>query len=216
MSAPTMTALDFTSVTTAEQEMLDLMLLHPQGIREDDLNPKKRVRRAAALARWKVDGIVIPVGTHYYPRVQLDPAVVTPEALRDAHARALAPHWRILQDADAALEEQRAFAAQVVARVPDLLRATGSSNQIAEDFGALQHSADWPRRSVLDEVANASWGVYRVRIKFDKTGLDWQELIDRTEELIAAERVAEAASAAAEAARQAMIDPDADPLGGDA
>lgn len=199
--------------SAAEQEMLDLLLRYPDGIREDDLNPKKRVRRGQALDEWKAAGWVIDDGTgRHRPRVKLAPAAIDPAQQVDAHARTLQADWRTVMEARARLDAQWRITTALIDAMPDLVRNAADIHALDEDFAALQASPDWPARSLLDEATSAVWGIRRVRAQAEASGVDWVAIVARAEQLNAAEDAV--ATAAARRARAA--DPEADPLGGDA
>jgi len=200
----------------AEQEMLDLLLRYPHGVRVSDLNPKKRVRRGEALTRWQDAGWLTSAGTQYWPMVALAPAAIDPDQQVDAHARAVMDDWRLIGDAHGMLEREHVHQIGALASIDELVHTSTCAQELMEGFSALQRSPALSMRATLDQVANAIWQVHRVRLQAEGSGVDWEDIIERSEEMIAQARSAEDAARRAAEAQATSIDPNADPLGGDA
>lgn len=202
-----------------EQEMLDVLLTHPWRVTDRELNPRHLKGKQKAIDAWIAAGLLTRNGTFSWSEYALAPGVIHDDQVRDAYARGVKETWRTLTDARARLDAAHAAEAHAAQALVDVLagdtsdmcaQVAGAAVSMREQVNAIVRPLD--NRSPIEIIVAESFELARVRDQIDARGYDWDEILTRAQDMLAEEQAAEDAAAAALAA----IDPEADPLGGDA
>lgn len=192
-----------------------MLLTHPWQVTHRELNRRNLKGRTRALEEWIAAGLVHCTGRRSWNTYALDPGARHADQVIDAYARAMMGPWRDIQRAMAQMEAQHASERTAATELADaLINAPCSSDTQAQIAGTV--AAHISATRAIRTIADGTYTLSALRAQVERSGICWADVTTRAGAMLADADAQAAARDAADQAAQAALDPEADPLGGDA